>query len=472
MTKLKGAFSLLLAGSLIFSCLRYDGTQAYALFGQEEETQDTTVEAQSFEESTEGEESSREKTLAEDTADGENETAESTEETTAKTKSQTNSTQDSESVKKSIKEKEDAIKKAKEEKETLKNGLTNTKKVIQGLQNSKGNLEKYVSELDQNLTEIEARIEKLENQITQKRLEIEQTKKELEEAIRVAEEQYEAMKKRITFIYESQSDMMWEVLLTSGSFADLINKADYIEQMSAYDRNMLDNYKQTCEEVKLCKEQLELEEEILEKTQESVEEEKKALDLLISEKKNEIESYEKDINNREKLIKEYQAEIDAQNAEIKALEQAVAEEKKRLEAQNGTSRTYDGGVFQWPCPNYSRISEEYGNRIHPILKVPQFHNGLDIAAPAGSAILAAYDGDVVSAAYSSTMGNYIMIDHGNSLYTIYMHASALYVSKGDTVKRGDKIAAVGSTGRSTGNHLHFSVRLNGNYVSPWNYISK
>ena len=93
-----------------------------------------------------------------------------------------------------------------------------------------------------------------------------------------------------------------------------------------------------------------------------------------------------------------------------------------------------------------------------------------MAAPGGSAILAAYDGKVVAAAYSGSMGNYIMIDHGDSLYTIYMHASALYVSKGQEVKRGDKIAAVGSTGRSTGNHLHFSVRLNGSYVSPWNYL--
>ena len=94
-----------------------------------------------------------------------------------------------------------------------------------------------------------------------------------------------------------------------------------------------------------------------------------------------------------------------------------------------------------------------------------------LASPGGSPILAAYDGTVVSAAYSSTMGNYVMLDHGDNLYTIYMHASALYVSKGENVVKGQKIAAVGSTGRSTGNHLHFSVRLNGSYVSPWNYLS-
>ena len=146
----------------------------------------------------------------------------------------------------------------------------------------------------------------------------------------------------------------------------------------------------------------------------------------------------------------------------------VAEERKKLAAEQG--RRYDGGMFTWPAPSYTRISDEYGNRIHPILGTQQFHNGLDMAAPGGSAILAAYDGTVVAAAYSNSMGNYIMIDHGDSLYTIYMHASALYVSKGQEVSKGQKIAAVGSTGRSTGNHLHFSVRLNGNYVSPWNYL--
>ena len=93
-----------------------------------------------------------------------------------------------------------------------------------------------------------------------------------------------------------------------------------------------------------------------------------------------------------------------------------------------------------------------------------------MAAPSGSSILAAADGTVVAATYNATMGNYVMIDHGNGLYTIYMHASALYVSSGQSVSAGSTIAAVGSTGRSTGAHLHFSVRQNGNYVSPWNYL--
>ena len=156
----------------------------------------------------------------------------------------------------------------------------------------------------------------------------------------------------------------------------------------------------------------------------------------------------------------------------KEVQEAVAEEKRKIIMNSGTVLTYDGGAFKFPMANYSYVSSEYGNRIHPTLKVPQFHNGVDLPAPKGTAIYAAYDGIVVQASYSSTMGNYIMIDHGSGLYTIYMHASKLYVKKDDVVIRGETIAAVGSTGRSTGPHLHFTVRLNGEYVSPWKYITK
>ena len=155
-----------------------------------------------------------------------------------------------------------------------------------------------------------------------------------------------------------------------------------------------------------------------------------------------------------------------------ALEEMIAEEKKTLLASSGVVLTYDGGAFKFPVASYTRVSDDYGMRIHPTLHGEKFHNGVDLASPKGTAIYAAYDGVVVAATYSGTMGNYVMIDHGDGLYTIYMHASALYVEKDDIVVRGETIAAVGSTGRSTGNHLHFSVRLNGTYISPWNYISK
>lgn len=373
-------------------------------------------------------------------------------------------------LQKSIKEKQAAISSAQSEKKTLQNGMTNVKNIISGLEAEKKSLSNYVSKLDASLTQAQEKIAELKDLIADKEQEIAKTSAELEEALRVEEEQYESMKARIKYLYERGSNYYIELLLLATDFSDMLNRADYVEDISAYDRKMLDLFRDTREYVELCKAQLEAEEELLQEAKAEVENEEKALEELISAKQQEISKYQADINEKNDAVKEYQALIAQQDEEIKTLEEAVkAEQAALLEA---TRLRYDGGVFAWPAPSYTRISDDYGNRTHPILKIQQFHNGIDMAAPGGSPILAAYNGKVVAAAYSSSMGNYIMIDHGDSLYTIYMHASKLYVSKGETVIRGEKIAAVGSTGRSTGNHLHFSVRLNGNYVSPWNYIGK
>ena len=368
----------------------------------------------------------------------------------------------------SIRQKEAEIKKAKEEVSGLKSNLTDVEKLKKQLEQSKTDLAAYVTQLDQQLVNIQEKIQQYNTMITEKEEQIEETGRELEAAIVQQDEQYAAMKKRIQFMYERGDSFYLEMLLAEGSFADMANRADYIESLSRYDRKKLDEYVETREYVELCKQELEAEHEVLNEAREAVKQEEANVNSLLAEKEAQIVSVSADITNKEAAIKEYEAMIEQENEEIAALEKAVAEERARLAAEN--ARVYNGGMFAWPCPGYKRISDEYGNRVHPILGVQKFHNGLDMAAPGGTAILAAYDGDVAAAAYSSSMGNYIMINHGSGLYTIYMHCSALYVSKGQSVSKGQTIAAVGSTGRSTGNHLHFSVRLNGNYVSPWNYL--
>ncbi len=368
----------------------------------------------------------------------------------------------------SIQQKEAEIKDAKKEVDKLKSSLTDVEAVKKKLEQSKSDLDAYIMQLDGELTDIQEKIAQYNTMITEKQEQIEVTTEELNEAVRQQEDQYEAMKKRIQFMYEKGDTFYLELLFTSTGFSDMINKADYIEALTRYDRQKLDEYAETTEMVQLCKEQLEAEKEVLDEARLAVEEEEANVSSLLDEKAQQLNAVTSDISNQEEAIKAYEDMIAQQNAEIAALEKAVAEEKARLEAEN--ARTYNGGMFAWPCPGYTRISDDYGNRIHPILGVEQFHNGVDMAAPGGTAILAAYDGDVVAAAQSGTMGNYIMIDHGSGLYTIYMHCSALYVSKGQSVTKGQNIAAVGATGRATGNHLHFSVRVNGSYVNPWNYL--
>ena len=370
----------------------------------------------------------------------------------------------------SIREKEREIEKAKEQVSGLKSNLTDVEKLKKELEQSKSDLTAYVRQLDGQLADIQEKISQYNTMITEKEEEIEETTQDLAAAIDLQEQQYAAMKKRIQFMYERSDSFYLETLFGSNSIAGIVNRADYIEALSRYDREKLDEYVETRKYVELCKEELEVEKQLLDEAKEAVEQEEANVSTMIGEKEAQILSVSSDISNKEAAIKEYEDMIAQENAEIAALEKAVAEEKARLEAENAQARIYNGGMFAWPCPSYKRISDEYGNRMHPTLGVEKFHNGLDMAAPSGSSILAAYDGDVVAADYSASMGNYIMIDHGSGLYTIYMHCSALYVSKGQSVSKGQNIAAVGSTGRSTGPHLHFGVRLNGSYVSPWNYL--
>lgn len=372
----------------------------------------------------------------------------------------------------SIRDKEEQIKKAEEERKSLQNSLTNAKKIKEKLEAEKSDLKKYVTELDSQLEEIQANIAELNARIAEKEEEIAATQIELEEAKKKEEQQYDSMVLQIQMTYEQGDSSFLNLLFSGGTFSEVLNKLEYVEQVSAYSRNLLDEYMLNRQFIEVCEQELITAKELLDETREGVLQEEAAMEDLIAAKEQTLREYDSSIASREQAIKEYEADVKEQNEIIEALEKAIAEEKKKLLAENGKVIIYDGGQFKFPLASYTRISSEYGMRLHPTLGVQKFHNGVDFASPSGTAIYAAYDGKVVAAAYSSSMGNYVMIDHGSSLYTIYMHASKLYVSSGDVVVRGETIAAVGSTGRSTGPHLHFGVRLNGSYVSPWNYLSE
>ena len=353
----------------------------------------------------------------------------------------------------SIRNKQDQIKQAEKEREQMKSNLSNLEQIKKDL------------ETQQNIAD-------LKNKITAKEEEIAKTQAELDAALEREENQKDAMIRRIRIMYEKGDSYILDMMLKAESFSDFLNRADFMDLIMAYDRQQWKDFMENRKYIELCKEELEAEKAILDEAKAGVEQEQANMEALIDQKNRDITAYESDITNKEQAIKEYKQSIADQDAEIAALEAAIAAEKKKILEASGTVLTYDGGTFKFPLATYTRISDDYGNRIHPTLGIEQFHNGVDFAAPKGTAIYAAYDGQVVAATYSNTMGNYVMIDHGGGLYTIYMHASALYVSKDDIVVRGETIAAVGSTGRSTGNHLHFSVRKDGAYTSPWNYLSQ
>lgn len=360
---------------------------------------------------------------------------------------------------------------AQDEKDNMEDTLSDIKNQKDDLEEAKSDLSDYVVELDGQLMSIQDKLLQLEVKVAEKEQEVTQIKQQLKEAEENETNQYVSMKQRIKFMYEKGNQTYLTMLFEAEDFSDMMNKAEYIEEISNYDRDMLVQYQDTKQAILLLKTQLEEEQSALKQAQEETTQKEGEMNDLITQKQEQIEDYEADIDNKEKAIKEYEAEIAAQNATIAALEAKIAQAQEDVSGNDaGDAPIYSGGTFCWPAPSYTRISSEYGNRIHPTLGVTQFHNGLDMAAPHGSPILAAEGGVVIAASYNATMGNYIMINHGSGLYTIYMHASALYVSSGQTVSKGEKIAAIGSTGRSTGPHLHFSVRRNGSYVSPWNFL--
>ena len=369
-------------------------------------------------------------------------------------------------IQQNIAAKQAQIKAAQDEKNAIKANITNVQNIKKQLEKSRNDLSAYVTQLDNNVSDIEDKIAQLNSDIEAKTAEIEQSRKELEEAEQVKADQYASMKKRVKALYEQGDDYYLELLITAHGFGDFLNNMENINKLADYDARMYSQYQQTVDYCETCKAKLEAEEEVLEETKTAAEDEKKAVEELIAQKEQEIAAYQSDINNKEAAIKSYENDLAVFNSVISELEKAVAAERAKL----NVNRNYDGGMFCWPAPSFTRVSSEYGYRTHPILGVQKFHNGVDLAAPGGSDILAAYDGTVVAAAYNSSMGNYVMIDHGGDLYTIYMHASKLLCSAGQSVSRGQRIALVGTTGSSTGNHLHFTVRLNGQYVSPWNYI--
>lgn len=359
-----------------------------------------------------------------------------------------------------------SLQEAQDEKAQLEKALKEAQSTIEDLRDSKGDIESKVTELNQQLIDISARITDLENQLTAKSEDIQETKDELAGAKEREAQQYADMKVRIQFMYENGQTSYLEALLSSRNISEFLNSADYIAQIQSYDRQKLTEYQDTVESSVNLEAQLEQEYTDLEALKSTVESNKATVAAMMRQKESELADISGDIEDVQSDADYYAAEIQAQEELIAAIKRAEAEKA----AAGVEEHPYTGGAFRWPCPSSTRVTSDYGTRVSPMSGASSNHKGIDIGASAGADIIAAADGTVTAASYSSAAGNYVMIDHGGGLYTVYMHASSLLVSPGQTVSAGDLIAKVGSTGISTGSHLHFGVSLNGSYVSPWSYL--
>lgn len=369
------------------------------------------------------------------------------------------------------------VENAKSKISSLEEEKKKTEAAIKELETLKSDTEKYVRSLDAQLDSLDSELSRLENDISAKTKSIEETGVRLEEAGETERQQYESMKLRIKYMYEKGDSSFLDLLLQSESMSELLNRAEYIQKISEYDRKMLDEYVAVKESIARDKAQLETEKTELVALQEKTEAKQASVEALVNEKTAELQKVNSQIGAKTAEAEAYEKDIKAQEDQIKKIEAELKrqeeEAKKKAEAAGKTYNTVSLGniSFIWPCPASSRITSSFGDRESPTAGASTNHKGIDIGAPTGSNIVAAAGGTVTISTYSYSAGNYVMINHGGGVSTVYMHCSKLLVSVGDTVKKGDVIAKVGSTGYSTGPHLHFGIRQNGTYVNPSKYVS-
>lgn len=367
----------------------------------------------------------------------------------------------------------DAKKKAtslEEEKKKIESTLKN-------LESVKQDTVAYVKQLDASLEQINQELAVLEGQISAKEAEILQTSQELETAREREKAQYEAMKLRIQYMYERGETSYLDLLFQSADLAQLLNRMEYITGIAEYDKRKMDEYVETRELVAAKELSLKVEREELLGLQSDTEVKHASVEQLLSAKSTELKNYEAQISSAENQISEYEKDIQAQEDKIRQIEAEIKrKEEEARKAAEAAGKQYNnasiGNInFIWPCPASSRVTSSFGDRSSPTEGASSNHKGMDIGASTGTNILAAASGEVIISTYSYSAGNYIMINHGGGVYTVYMHCSQLLASAGDQVSQGQVIAKVGSTGVSTGPHLHFGIRVNGTYVNPANYVS-
>ena len=394
-----------------------------------------------------------------------------------------------------------------------------TEQKIAELETLKSDTQAYIRELDMQLLQLADELDQLELDITAKQAQVDETTAHLKEAEATEREQYEAMKLRIQYMYEKGDSSYLDMLLSSGSMSELLNRAEYIQEISVYDRDMLEKYKAVVADIAATKAKLEEELAQLEDLKTQTEAKQASVLMLADEKNKELANLNSQLETQAELRAGYEADLAETNARIAQMEEEIrkaeeearrraeeearrkAEEEARRKAEeaareregageasgkavdapkdNGKSSSSVSapasskgtGSLSWPLPASDYITSGFGHRESPTAGASSNHQGIDIGASTGSSITAADGGTVITASYSSSAGNYVVISHGNGLSTVYMHCSKLLVSEGDTVSKGQTIAKVGSTGYSTGPHLHFGVRKNGSYVDPTDYVS-
>ena len=330
--------------------------------------------------------------------------------------------------------------------------------------------ERELSEGQKQAKELQADIRSYETQIYDTQVEINlltedlnSTKERVTKALAELDEiqgriteQNEALWSRLRVMYMQGDAGMISILLGSTSMTELLTNVEMMKRITESDSDLIESLEKQHAAVTEKKDELVALKTELETKQAELDAKKSSLDNDLAA----VASLKKKIEKNNAAL---EAQIDAMNAEADALKADI------LKLQSGGD--YTGGVMGWPSRNSNRITDVFGMRLHPILGYWKMHTGIDIGARKETEILCAADGTVIRTASSNGYGNYVMVDHGGGIVTLYAHSCKILCKVGDKVKRGDVLALVGSTGMSTGPHIHFEVRKNGAYQDPLNWVT-
>lgn len=376
--------------------------------------------------------------------------------------------------------------------------LTATGSAFAVSQSDIDNLKNRQTEINAQKDEVQSRINELDtqvatlmdqktvldekNQLAQQEIEVideqialydELIEKKAEEYAKAQEQETEqkaALRVRMRAMEESGSVSYLAILFNATDFSDLLARLDYVSNVMDKDKEVEDSYKAA----KLAAAEAKTE---YENTQEEQKEKKTEAEAKKAQLEQDIADADALILELEGNIDEYRAQVEEFDASTAALESQINSLVEALEAQQSAGNVTGGAVvgtgsYVWPLPGYYPTSNTYGNRYHPILHYYRWHGGTDIGAPSGTPIVAADSGTVIISTYNAGgYGNYVTISHGGGRTTVYGHMSSRAVQAGDVVTQGQTIGYVGSTGLSTGPHLHFEVRVNGSTTDPMSYYS-
>jgi len=349
----------------------------------------------------------------------------------------------------------DQIKENEKKQAEYKAEIASAKNQINSFLQQKYYLDRQIALKEQNIELTEKLIEEYEQEIVK-------TKTRLAEKEGILEKKYDDFRTQLRLAYEDQDYNLLEILFSSESIIDFLINAERTAILLDYQSTLLNDLKLEAEDLNNLKLKYENMRAEQLKTKSDLEEKKEELERQQSYALTYIKNKERELRKNEeeyqKLVR-YNEELDAQ---LEKLLQEIAARSQQV---------YVGGKYIWPLDlKYNRISSGFTKRTFN--GVTEFHKGLDIPANAGANIYAANAGTVVTATYHYSYGNYVIIDHGGGQATLYAHCSKILVKVGDKVKQGDVIAKVGTTGYSSGNHLHFEVRINGVYVDPQYCLSE